>query len=218
MLEIRDIGSSLKPSTDKVTGATDPLGHEYHIMYGLFLVPVLQLANRNRARTKLLEIGLGCHMGYGAGASVRLWRTLLPETELWEADIDAQCIRHHNQSLLEQGVHTLTGPQGNASTLAQWIHISGGDFDAIIDDGSHQSRDILTTFRHLWPHLKPGSCQRLGLGLPKRQVASAHVASRELTPGMRHPHPQAALTSSRTCRSAGPESLRRRMVTRWSPM
>ena len=79
IVDMRDASYELGVTTDKVTGAADPLGHEYHIMYGLFLIPVLKNAGR---ATKMLEIGLGCAMNYGPGASALLWRKLLPKTEL----------------------------------------------------------------------------------------------------------------------------------------
>ena len=34
---------------------------------------------------EMLEIGLGCDMDYGPGASVSLWKDLFPAAELWEA-------------------------------------------------------------------------------------------------------------------------------------
>lgn len=156
MFTLRDTAYSLSMTTDKVTGAADPIGHEYHVMYGLFLLPVLQRAAAAGSPTKLFEIGLGCGMQYGAGASALLWRKLLPATELWEADFDARCLIRHKKQLADQGVHTVAGDQSSNSTLSDWIRKSGGGFDAIIDDGSHQSQDILTSFWMLWPQLKPG--------------------------------------------------------------
>jgi hypothetical protein len=150
---MRDAAYDLNVTTDKVTGAADPLGHEYHIMYGLFLIPVLKNAGR---ATKMLEIGLGCSMNYGPGASALLWRKLLPNTELWEADIDARCIKKHQISMLQQGIHTLVGNQRDPADLQRWIETSRSEFDAIIDDGSHLNADIMSTFDALWPHLKPG--------------------------------------------------------------
>ena len=150
---MRDAAYDLNVTTDKVTGAADPLGHEYHIMYGLFLIPVLKNAGH---ATKMLEIGLGCAMNYGPGASALLWRKLLPNTELWEADIDQLCIKKHQISMLQQGIHTLVGNQKDPADLQRWIETSRGDFDAIIDDGSHFNADIMNTFDALWPHLKPG--------------------------------------------------------------
>ena len=43
---------------------------------------------RSTPGAKMLEIGLGCGMKYGAGASANLWRVALPEVELWEAEIN----------------------------------------------------------------------------------------------------------------------------------
>ena len=41
----------------------------------------------------MLEIGLGCDMSYGPGASYHLWKTILSEhDELWEAEVDERCI------------------------------------------------------------------------------------------------------------------------------
>jgi hypothetical protein len=85
-----------------------------------------------------------------------LWRKLLPNTELWEADIDQLCIKKHQISMLQQGIHTLVGNQKDPADLQRWIEMSRGDFDAIIDDGSHFNADIMNTFDALWPHLKPG--------------------------------------------------------------
>jgi hypothetical protein len=34
--------------------------------------------------------------------------------------------------------------------------VHGGDWDVVIDDGSHISSDIITTHSALWPHLKSG--------------------------------------------------------------
>ena len=123
IVAMRDAAYELGVTTDKVTGAADPLGHEYHIMYGLFLIPVLKNAGR---ATKMLEIGLGCAMNYGPGASALLWRKLLPNTELWEADIDELCIKKHQISMLQQGIHTLVGNQKDPADLQRWIETSRG--------------------------------------------------------------------------------------------
>ena len=153
-----------RPVTDKVTGgrwnALDgdawtgiSHGHRYHIIYGMLLVPMLRNANRS---TKLLEIGLGCDMHYGPGASAKVWRKTLPETELWEADVNGPCVQKHEHSLTRQGINYLVGDQGDPATLEEWMRLSGGHFDAIIDDGGHKNSQLLTTFDVLWPHVRPG--------------------------------------------------------------
>ena len=57
-------------------------------MYGIFLKPLRAFP------IKLFEIGLGCTMKYGAGASVRLWQSwfLHPEFDLWVAEYDKECV------------------------------------------------------------------------------------------------------------------------------
>ena len=78
-----DAAKSLIPITDKVTT------HTYQIMYGKFL---LSYYSRNPTM-KMLEIGLGCNMGYGPGASVALYRKLFPQAEIWEAEYDGECVK-----------------------------------------------------------------------------------------------------------------------------
>ena len=134
--------------TDKVTF------HTYHDMYGIFLTPLAQRAEP----LKLFEIGLGCNMLYGPGASVELWTALFPRLELWAAEYDAACVRRHAKRLAHErpNLHVLMGDQGNASTLEGWVNASGGRFDAVIDDGSHRNGDILQSFALLWPHVRNG--------------------------------------------------------------
>ena len=61
------------PITDKVTV------HTYQQMYGKFL---LSPYYHQFPTMKMLEIGLGCDMKYGPGASVALYKKLFPKAEL----------------------------------------------------------------------------------------------------------------------------------------
>ena len=79
----------------QVTGAkaTNNAGrgdvHSYEVLYGMHLAPL-----RNRTGLKLLEIGLGCtNYQKTVGASVGLWRRLLPKAELWFAEYNAGCVQ-----------------------------------------------------------------------------------------------------------------------------
>lgn len=138
--------SGVIPVTDKVTA------HTYQIMYGQYLLPYY----RKHPKMKLLEIGLGCDMGYGPGASVSLYKKLFPTADLWEAEYDAACVKKALENGMLNGFNTLVGDQGNSSVLDKWIEESGGNFDVIIDDGGHQNCQIWTSFLKLWPTLKPG--------------------------------------------------------------
>lgn len=106
---------------------------------------------------KMLEIGLGCDMNYGPGASVALWRKLFPRAELWEAEYDSKCVEKSKAEGKLDGLSVLVGDQMDISTLDNWINITGGaNFDVVIDDGGHQQCQIWTTFQKLWPRLTPG--------------------------------------------------------------
>lgn len=139
--------TKLNPVSDKFTD------HTYQTMYGIFLMPW----RTSKKGPKLLEIGLGCDMGYGPGASVQAWQTILPTLELWEAEYNAACVEKSRQDgTLSDNVHTVTGDQGNAEVVDQWVKKSGGGYDIVIDDGGHKNSQIKTSFDHLWPHVNPG--------------------------------------------------------------
>jgi hypothetical protein len=141
-----DAAYALQPITDKVTS------HTYQVMYGMFLLPYYHL----NPTMKMLEIGLGCDMVYGPGASVDLHKKLFPKAELWEADFDTKCVEKHRDGMLK-GINILTGDQGNDTVLDEWISASGrGGFDIVIDDGGHHNCQIWHSFKKLWPTIKPG--------------------------------------------------------------
>jgi len=134
----------LKPLTDKVTD------HSYQVMYGRFLLPFY----RHKRNMKMLEIGLGCDMSYGPGASIKVWEDLFPGAEKWVAEYDSECVNKWEKDLLN--IKTLVGDQGDPSVLDQWIEKAEGKFDVIIDDGGHDNCQIWTSFLKLWPTLNAG--------------------------------------------------------------
>jgi len=139
--------SKLTPVSDKFTD------HTYQTMYGVFLMP-WRTSTRG---PKLLEIGLGCDMVYGPGASVQAWQTIIPRVELWEAEFDEACVNASRQhGTLADDVYTVTGDQGNPAVVDRWVKESGGNYDIVIDDGGHKNSQIKVSFDHLWPHVKSG--------------------------------------------------------------
>lgn len=85
-----------------------------------------------------------------------LWREMMPDAELWEADTDVNCVTQSRKHGLLDGINSLTGDQADRPTLRRWIQKSGGEFDVVIDDGEHTNRQILTSFEELWPQVRPG--------------------------------------------------------------
>lgn len=137
------------PITDKVTD------HSYHQMYGTFLMPLYESLPDNNMT--MLEIGLGCNMAYGPGASVELWKELFPRAELWEADYDRDCVEKAQMKGQLDGIHVIVGDQGDNEVLDRWIaETGGGHFDVVIDDGGHTNRQIKRSFDKFWPALNPG--------------------------------------------------------------
>lgn len=145
----RDTALSFDPVSDKV-GVTSE--HRYHNMYGTFLLPYVA----NKPNLKFLEIGLGCNMDYGPGASVKIWKKLLPMAELWEAEFVKDCVEKAQEKGQLEGINTLVGDQADFTVLDGWIEKSGGHFDVVIDDGGHHNCMISNSFDKLWPQVLPG--------------------------------------------------------------
>lgn len=109
-----------EPETDKVKW-----GHHYDIMYGQFLLPFYAA----KPKMKFLEIGFGCDMSHGAGASVKVWQKLFPQAEIWEAELHVACIVTLELQKKLNGIKTLTGDQMDIRTLDKWIkQTRGGNF------------------------------------------------------------------------------------------
>ncbi|CAB9503026.1 2'-O-methyltransferase [Seminavis robusta] len=145
----RDTALKFEPITDKIGVHSE---HRYHNMYGQYLLPYVA----TKPRMKFLEIGLGCNMEYGAGASVKVWKDLFPEADLWEAEYDGECVQKAKAKGQLDGLHPLVGDQADEGVLNQWIQESGGKFDIIIDDGGHSNCQMSNSFDKLWPELLPG--------------------------------------------------------------
>ena len=121
------------------------------------MIPYIRAQHRAGKKIKFLEIGLGCKMGYGPGVSVKLWKNLFLETdEIWEAEYEEKCVEMAREEKKLEGIHVVTGDQGNITTLNRWVQETGGDFDIVIDDGGHQYKLILNSIQVLWPQVKPG--------------------------------------------------------------
>lgn len=98
----------------------------------------------------ILEIGVG---GYGdpshGGGSLRTWKRFFHRGLIYGVDIVEK------NSLAEQRITLLRGDQSDPTFLAELI-AETGPLDIVIDDGSHCPPDVITSFRHLFPHVKMG--------------------------------------------------------------
>ena len=94
------------------------------------------------APLKLLEIGVQ------SGASLRMWKQYFPKAQIYGLDY------YDVDVMQEDRIKVFKGMQNNIELLEQVL--LDGPFDIIIDDGSHQNKDIMASFEYLFPRMKPG--------------------------------------------------------------
>jgi hypothetical protein len=87
-------------------------------------------------------------------ASINTWQAYFDSVDLYMADIDTTCARKVQNTTKNK---ILIGDQSSETDLKRWIDESGGNFDYIIDDGSHNPMHQMESFRVLFQNaLKPG--------------------------------------------------------------
>ena len=87
----------------------------------------------------LLEIGID------KGDSLRIWRDYFTNAKICGLDIEKKEFKIN-------GVEFFTGNQSDTSFLKS-ITNKYKNFDIIIDDGSHISKDVISSFNYLYPFL-----------------------------------------------------------------
>jgi hypothetical protein len=107
--------------------------------------------NKRNYIRKILEIGIGnsddMWEGYKAGASLFMWEEYFPNAEIYALDIVPE-------TLINVGrIHSYLCNQGSLSSLKKASTILGGDFDLIIDDGSHVPKHQIQTLYEFFPLL-----------------------------------------------------------------
>jgi len=93
---------------------------------------------------KLLEIGIW------HGDSLRTWKDYNPELEIHALDIDKNVLNYIEKP---NPYYIYIGDQTDPSIMEE-IAKNAGEFDFIIDDGSHISDHIVASFKLLWEHVK----------------------------------------------------------------
>jgi hypothetical protein len=103
-----------------------------------------------RHRTlNLLEIGIGGYADpHAGGASLRVWKAYFPHSRIFGLDL------HDKSRHDEDRIRTFRGSQADPEVLRR---VAGeiGTIDIVIDDGSHYSEHVITTFKVLFPLLAP---------------------------------------------------------------
>lgn len=95
----------------------------------------------------LLEIGIQ------AGGSLEIWANYFQSSPLIiGCDVDPKCKDLH---YTDERIKVLIGDINSPSTLTALDSLTNA-IDVIVDDGSHQSQDIITSFVNLFPRLANG--------------------------------------------------------------
>jgi demethylmacrocin O-methyltransferase len=101
-------------------------------------------------RINLIEIGVGGYADPVAGGnSLRMWKRYFPFGSIYSIDI------YDKSSLEERRIRIFTGSQVDRDFLMT-VHDRTGDFDLIIDDGSHINEHVIQSFEMLFPFLREG--------------------------------------------------------------
>lgn len=129
--------------------------HNYTDIYEAYL------GHLRNEPVRLLEVGLGVSgdawqagVAHGrnseGGASMKMWYDYFPKASIFGVDINPASFLENDR------VKIFRLDQGNYTQLSEFGEQVGGDFDAIIDDGSHRADHQQITFSALFPYLKPG--------------------------------------------------------------
>ncbi len=88
-----------------------------------------------------------CEIGVGHGASLRMWADIFPHAEIVGIDIAPEYWFSEPRITVIIGDATYPETAYSAAEFAP--------FDLIVDDGSHDPRDVRATFANLSDFLKP---------------------------------------------------------------
>jgi SAM-dependent methyltransferase len=113
--------------------------HNFTPFYERYLEPVRGVV------TRVLEVGVQ------RGPSLRMWRDYFPNATCYGVDIDPRAMIAG-----EDRIVTVLGDQSTPAGVAAFAAEIGGDFDLVIDDGSHLHGHQMVTLGGLFPLVRPG--------------------------------------------------------------
>src|SRR5450631_861307 len=116
--------------------------HHGHKWTHYFAIYQAVFGPRRADPMRILEIGVLL------GSSLRLWKQYFanPETLIVGIDIRPECVEFDAPA---DGIRVRIGSQADAEFLKSVVK-EFGPFDLIIDDGSHHSSHMITSFNHLY--------------------------------------------------------------------
>lgn len=118
-----------------------------HHGYERFYYPIMNPFIEEPIR--LLEIGVD------SGKSMQIWKKMFKNAN----HIFGIGYKNHQRQYIDRKEENLTlfmGDQSDRTFLRKFVEDSGGDFDFIIDDGSHVPSHGIVSFEELWGSVKEG--------------------------------------------------------------
>lgn len=137
----------IEQQTDKASqfSRTYAKPHDYLRHFEKFFEPI-----RNEA-IKFVEIGVG------GGESVRTWLEFFPSALIIGIDIVHSTNEWNTPKTEVHGrYHFQPGDQSSSQFWSEFVSQYGSGIDVLIDDGSHMSKDVLSTHTEMWPHIASG--------------------------------------------------------------
>lgn len=105
-------------------------------------------AHLRNADIKLVEIGVG------SAESMKGWLSYFPNAQVHGIDIVHNTNEWNSPGEKPHPRYTFTtGDQGSEAFWKEFVKAHGSGWDILCDDGSHSNKDIITTFRMMWPHI-----------------------------------------------------------------
>jgi len=139
---------AIEHGTDKSTShplVCEGRGHGYTLWYEHFFEPMREMP------LKFMEIGVG------GGESIRTWLEYFPNAHIVGVDIVHDTNEYNTPGNKSIPRYTfVTGDQNSETFWACFKADYGSDWDVLIDDGGHSSQMVITTFKCMWPGIKPG--------------------------------------------------------------
>lgn len=122
--------------------------HTYADMYERHLSP------KRTQKVKLLEIGIGCGLEYGAGGSYHVWTKYFSNLDLFFIEDDPECASKRAGEF--HGATIMTGNPGDENFLERFVETHGRDFDFITITGGYTVGQQMVSLQRLWKAVKPG--------------------------------------------------------------
>lgn len=123
-------------------------GTEHYEQHSYTLIYETLFEEYKNKHLRMFEIGINDPRYLNS--SVHLWSQYFEYLYFVGFDIK-DCSRFDNEK-----IHTFKGDQGNVDDLNRAIEKFGGEYDVIIDDGSHYHEHHMISFNTLYQHVKPG--------------------------------------------------------------